>query len=198
MDDAVRRAMAKWPDVPPAFGWLGLDTRGQWLLQDERIGNPLLIEFIGRNYAGDCHGRWYFQNGPQRVFVALAYAPWVLRMDSEECLVTHTAEPVKAVTSAWMDREGIVTLQTEHGAGIVDGRDVESLASWISDARGGALDEDRLIELLDCIQAGQQCDVRLRYAGRAVPLLPITADEVPARLAFVRNPQPLPDEQAGS
>jgi Protein of unknown function (DUF2946) len=198
MDDAVRRAMAKWPDVPPAFGWLGLDARGQWLLQDERIGNPLLIEFIGRNYAGDCHGRWYFQNGPQRVFVALAYAPWVLRMGSEGGLVTHTAKPVKAVTSAWMDREGIVTLQTEHGAGIVDGRDVESLAPLITDASGGALDEDRLIDLLDGIQAGKHCDVRLRYAGRVVPLLPITADQVPAQLAFVRIPGPLPDERARS
>ena len=197
MDDAVRRAMAKWPDVPPAYGWLSLDTRGQWLLQNERIGNSLLIEFIGRNYAGDCSGRWYFQNGPQRVFVALAYAPWVLRMGSEGCLVTHTAKPVKAVTSGWMDREGIVTLQTEHGAGVVDGRDVESLVSWISDTAGAALDEDRLIESLDRIQAGQDCDLRLRYAGRAVPFLPIEADEVAARLGFVRDPRPLPNKQPG-
>ncbi|MGH8638573.1 MAG: DUF2946 family protein [Burkholderiales bacterium] len=198
MDDAVRRAMAKWPDVPPAFGWLSLDMRGQWLLQNERIGNPLLIEFIGRNYAGDHNGRWFFQNGPQRVFAALAYAPWVLRMDSEQCLITHTGRPVRAVTSAWMDREGIVTLHTEHGAGVVDDRDVESLAPWISDTAGGALDEDELIESLDRIQEGHDRDIRLRYAGRAVPLLPISADAIPAHLGFVRMPQPLPGEETGS
>jgi hypothetical protein len=196
MDDAVRRAMAKWPDVPAAFGWLSLDTRGQWLLQNERISNALMIEYIGRNYAGDDNGRWYFQNGPQRVFVTLGYAPWVLRTDADERLVTHTARPVQAVTSAWMDREGIVTLQTEHGAGTVDDRDVESLAPWISDAAGGALDEGRLTESLERIQEGQDCHIQLHYAGRAIPLLPILADEVPARLGFVRVPQPLPNERA--
>lgn len=194
MDDAVRRAMAKWPDVPAVFGWLSLDARGQWLLRRERIGNRLLIEFIGRNYAGDRSGRWFFQNGPQRVFAALAYAPWVLRMSAEQCLITHTATPVRVVTSAWMDREGIVTLHTEHGAGVVDDRDVESLAPWISDAAGGTLDEDALIESLDHIQKGHDRDIRLRYAGRAVPLLPICAEEIPARLGFVRMPQPLPGE----
>ena len=198
MDDAVRRAMAKWPDVPAVFGWLSLDARGQWLLRQERIGNRLLIEFIGRNYAGDRSGRWFFQNGPQRVFAALAYAPWVLRMGPERCLITHTAKPVRAITGAWMDREGIVTLQTEHGAGVVDDRDVESLAPWISDAAGGALDEDELIDSLDRMQEGHDRDIRLRYAGRAVPLLPISADEIPERLGFVRMPQPLPGEEACS
>lgn len=197
MDDAVRRAMAKWPDVPAVFGWLSLDARGQWLLRQERIGNRLLTEFIGRNYAGDRNGRWFFQNGPQRVFAALAYAPWVLRMSSGQCLITHTAAPVRMVTGAWMDREGIVTLHTEHGAGVVDDRDVESLVPWISDAAGGALDEDELMDSLDHIQKGHDGDIRLRYAGRAVPLLPIAADEIPARLGFVRIPQPLPGEEAG-
>jgi hypothetical protein len=180
------------------FGWLSLDARGEWLLRQERIGNRLLTEFIGRNYAGDRSGRWYFQNGPQRVFAALAYAPWVLRMSSEQRLITHTGGPVRVVTSAWMDREGIVTLHTEHGAGVVDDRDVESLVPWISDAAGGALDEDALIEALDRIQEGHDQDVRLRYAGRAVPLLPIPADELPARLGFVRMPQPRPGEETGS
>jgi hypothetical protein len=198
MDDAVRRAMAKWPDVPAVFGWLSLDARGQWLLREERIGNRLLVEFIGRNYAADGSGRWFFQNGPQRVFVALAYAPWVLRVSGEQRLITHTGRPVRAVTSAWMDREEIVTLHTEHGAGAVDDRDVESLASWISDAAGRALGEDELIEALDRIQAGHDPNIRLRYAGRAVPLLPIRAEEIPARLGFIRMPQPRPDEEPRS
>ena len=32
-----------------------------------------LIEFIGRNYAADAQGQWFFQNGPQRVYVCLLY-----------------------------------------------------------------------------------------------------------------------------
>ena len=30
MDDIVKQAMAKWPNVPHCYGWLGLDARGNW------------------------------------------------------------------------------------------------------------------------------------------------------------------------
>ena len=36
MDDIVRQAMAKWPNVPDCYGWLGLDTRGNWYMRDDR------------------------------------------------------------------------------------------------------------------------------------------------------------------
>ena len=36
MDDIVKQAMAKWPNVPNCYGWLGLDTRGNWYLRDDR------------------------------------------------------------------------------------------------------------------------------------------------------------------
>ena len=80
MDDIVLRGMAKWPNVPAVYGWLSLDRRGQWLLQGERISNPTVTAFIGRNYERDERGCWFFQNGPQRVFVQLDYAPLVLRV----------------------------------------------------------------------------------------------------------------------
>lgn len=28
MDDIVKQAMVKWPNVPDCYGWLGLDARG--------------------------------------------------------------------------------------------------------------------------------------------------------------------------
>ena len=34
MDDIVRQAMVKWPNVPHCHGWLGLDARGNWYLRD--------------------------------------------------------------------------------------------------------------------------------------------------------------------
>lgn len=90
MDEIVRQAMAKWPNVPHCYGWLALDRRGQWRMRDEQTqaegtaGDPIrhtaLIAFIARNYACDDAGRWYFQNGPQRVYVSLAYAPFVVRL----------------------------------------------------------------------------------------------------------------------
>ena len=80
-EDAVLRALARWPDVPGVFGWLGLDCRGRWRLEGELIGNEAANRFIDRNYARDEAGRWFFQNGPQQVFVTLEYAPPVYRLD---------------------------------------------------------------------------------------------------------------------
>lgn len=90
MDDIVKAALAKWPNVPHCTGWLLLDRRGQWRMRDEfaqargELGTPIrhaaLIGFIERNYDSDAEGCWFFQNGPQRVFVELAYTPWVLRL----------------------------------------------------------------------------------------------------------------------
>src|SRR5919204_365486 len=80
MDPLVARAMAKWPNVPAVYGWLALDRRGNWLIRStsttqpfERITNAALREFIARNYEADSAGRWYFQNGPQRVYVTIGY-----------------------------------------------------------------------------------------------------------------------------
>jgi hypothetical protein len=80
MDDIVKQAIAKWPNVPAVFGWLGLDRRGEWLIKGERISNPMVAACINRNYEHDAAGRWFFQNGPQRVFVALDYTPLVYRI----------------------------------------------------------------------------------------------------------------------
>lgn len=196
MDEIVQKAMAKWPNVPAVFGWLALDLRGQWLIRQEPVTNALMIEYIGRNYGHDEHGRWYFQNGPQRVFATLAYAPWVLRLDGDERLVTHTGVSVVSVRSAWMDRAGIIVLETEHGAAIVDDRDLETISQWVSDGAGRTPDEDHLAEALERVQAGEDAGLRLGYAGMSVPLLPAQATEIASRLAFVREPGPLPAEAA--
>ncbi|MFZ9440593.1 MAG: DUF2946 family protein, partial [Hylemonella sp.] len=108
MDEMVRQAMAKWPNVPACYGWLGLDARGQWYMRDERTqaagdfasGQPgakgsllqheKLIEFIARNYLVDAQGRWYFQNGPQQVFVELEISPWIWRLQPDGRVLSHT------------------------------------------------------------------------------------------------------------
>src|SRR5437762_13798517 len=90
MDEIVLRSMLKWPDVPAVYGWLSLDRRGNWMIKTvagrfERIAHAAVREFIGRNYASDPEGRWYFQNGPQRVFVALDYTRSEERRGGKEC-----------------------------------------------------------------------------------------------------------------
>jgi hypothetical protein len=48
------------------------------------IEHRVLNEFISRNYAQDSLGRYFFQNGPQRVFVTLDSTPFIARIFSSE------------------------------------------------------------------------------------------------------------------
>ena len=131
MDDIVARSMAKWPDVPDVYGWLSLDRRGNWLIKGERIGNAAFRDFISRNYAADARGCWYFQNGPQRVFVALAYTPLVLHFEGE-ALLDHCGRPFKP-EQAYLDEEGSVLMAGKPGIGLLDDRD---LAGYADRAQG--------------------------------------------------------------
>jgi len=122
MDEIVVRSMAKWPDVPDVYGWLSLDRRGNWLLKGERIGNPALKEFISRNYTSDSQGRWYFQNGPQRVFVALAYTPLVVHHEGS-ALLDNCGRPFVPLEPL-LDEEGSILVLGTSGIALLDDRDL--------------------------------------------------------------------------
>lgn len=190
MDELVRQAMMKWPNVPAVFGWLSLDLRGNWLLQGERIGNPLLNDFISRNYAHDEKGRWFFQNGPQRVFVQLSYAPWVLRAQESDRLVTHTGLNVRTITGVWLDESGVLVLQTEHGAGTLDDRDADSLSNRFVDNAGNTPDEDTLLAMIESIAAGSDAVLRFPYGSDFTRVRAISRIDAPRRLEYVREPRP--------
>lgn len=181
MDDIVKQAMAKWPNVPACAGWLGLGARGDWYLRDaaaqaagpfagagssaasrgSRVEMEKLCDFIGRNYEADADGRWYFQNGPQRVFVELERAPWVLRLkppaESQAWQVwTHTGRQVQA-GKALHDAEGHLYLVTDAGLGMVHTQDMTLAA--------------------DALEAG------------CWPLDEVDAAELPRLYGYVRSPQ---------
>ena len=126
MDDAVVRSLARWPNVPAVYGWLELDRRGNWRIKGERIGNPAFRDFISRNYAADERGCWYFQNGPQRVYVALAYTPFVLHYEGER-LFDHCGAPAEALETS-LDDEGSVLIRASQGIGLLDDRDLARYA----------------------------------------------------------------------
>jgi hypothetical protein len=137
MDDLVKQAMQKWPNVPHCYGWLGLDMRGDWYMRDDqtqqqgsfvqakgsKLQHAKLIEFIQRNYMADDHGQWYFQNGPQRVFVELQSAPFVWRIQ-DDWSVWSTAAVRQQVKHCAVDELGQVYLLTAQGLGLVHSQDV--------------------------------------------------------------------------
>ena len=126
MDEIVIRGMAKWPNVPAVYGWLSLDRRGDWRIKGERIANPGVCEFIGRNYERDARGRWYFQNGPQRVYVTLAYAPLVAHHEGEG-LVDQCGRPLQ-LRQGYVDDEGSVLIEGGAAIALLDDRDLARYA----------------------------------------------------------------------
>lgn len=172
MDESVLAAVARWPDVPAVYGWLLLDRRGDWRLRAgssdteafERIGNRALREFISRNYACDERGCWFFQNGPQRVFARLSYAPRVWRLDAQT-LRDHCGRTGESPFEAWLDEEGSLVVADPHGVGVLDDRDLARAAEGI---HGESISIGRL-------------EARLGT---------ITGSELPQRFGFERDPRP--------
>lgn len=152
MDESVLQAIRRWPNVPAVFGWLSLTARGQWRLHPdgkahegspgESISNPQILAFISRNYGHDDQGRWFFQNGPQRVYVRLDAAPWIVFADdSQGTLGTHTGATIESVTRMFIDDQGHLYLDTELGPGMLVDRDLHRFAQSLQTAQGQALED---------------------------------------------------------
>lgn len=174
MDDIVKAALAKWPHVPHCHGWLGLDARGDWYMRDDRtqaagpfpqskgsrIVHDKLREFIDRNYEPDAQGAWYFQNGPQRVYVELEAAPLIWRLqrrpDGQLSVTAHTGQAAGPVQDTWLDETGRLYLRTPLGLG--------------------------LVHTLDTAEAADEVE-----AGRWQPQ-DVQAADLPARFGYVRSP----------
>ena len=173
MDDIVIRSMLKWPEVPDVYGWLQLDRRGNWRIRNatrgvqpafEPIGNTALREFIARNYSADSRGCWFFQNGPQRVFIALAYAPFVYRLENDR-FADHCGRAERLIDAAWLDEEGSLILAAGDRVGLLDDRDLSSVA--------------------ETLESGV-----LRVGGDTVRVGELASRAVEARFGFVREPRP--------
>jgi hypothetical protein len=185
MDDIVKAALKKWPNVPDCYGWLALDARGDWYMRDDRIqasgpfpqvkgsriNHDKLKEFIHRNYDHDARGAWFFQNGPQRVYLELEAAPLVLGVrkigDGTQAqfeLDAHTGQAVGHVKSAWLDENGRLFLNTDLGFGVVRSMDMDAAA--------------------DAVEAGLWDPQEMLFA------------DMPAKFEYLLAPQPSPRADA--
>lgn len=193
MDDDVLAAMKRWPDVPAVCGWLSLDPRGNWRLHPEGdaaagglgepISNPRILDFFARNYAREEDGRWFVQNGPQRVYVRLDVAPLVLRTgDDSRTLVAHTGQAVTRVDGWWLDDTGRLLATTDLGPGVVIDRDLSKVLDGLVDEAGNSA----AVPLAD-----GESPAQLRYEPLADSLAPfheVSSEDLSARMGFVAVP----------
>jgi hypothetical protein len=193
MDDIVKQALAKWPNVPNCYGWLALDARGHWRMRDERaqhldlpgdkLTNAALVGFINRNYAADERGCWYFQNGPQRVYVELAATPFIVRTDPVAGWLLHTGATMPAIDSVVLTDAGALIL---HGDGVVaqlDDRDVAAVLARL-EMHGAPVDDDALLAWLE----HPATPLTLADGERRLAIGYVAADAVGQRFGFVSVP----------
>jgi hypothetical protein len=192
--------MAKWPNVPHCYGWLALDARGVWRMRDEtaqradapgdKLTNAALVGFIARNYARDERGCWYFQNGPQRVYVNLEATPFIARTDPSQGLVLHTGQTMPAPEQVFMLDSGGIVVRAGEQLAQLDDRDVAQLLQAI-ELDGKPVGDEALMAWLDN-GAGQ---LALRWQDRRIAIERLRAEDASQRFGFVRRPDLLVDQQ---
>jgi len=202
MDEQVLRSLIKWPNVPHCFGWLALDRRGQWRMRDEYAqtnqlpGNVIqhvaLNEFISRNYAHDSLGRYFFQNGPQRVFISLDATPWIARMIPSESgpqLSTQCGTEIKP-HGALSDEKGNIYITGSIPQSLSD--QIDSTVFTQTESLSVALLHDHDLDLFsDQSQVEEDaCSFRgsWQWDGKDLPIEPIHSAELAGRFHFIKAP----------
>lgn len=194
MNDSVRQAMEKWPNVPHCYGWLRLDARGVFRMRDQTAqknntaGDPIrqanLLAFIYRNYASDASGAWFFQNGPQRVYVDLEVTPYIARTDTAASFVTHDGQALKNIHTVWLTDQGNMMFQNATQIALCDDRD---MAACLPQFRL----QDRTCsdaQLLDWIQQPTE-DLSFIIGTALLPVKFIHAAEIARHFRLIQNPR---------
>ncbi|WP_175625075.1 MULTISPECIES: DUF2946 family protein [Oxalobacteraceae] len=196
MDAIVAQALAKWPNVPHCYGWLALDARGNWRMRNEaaqaqqlpgdKIAHPALISFIQRNYACDTQGRYYFQNGPQRVYVDLEIAPYIAHTDPVHGFVLHTGEPSNNINAAYLSATGRLFLHGDDKFSALDDRDMALCLPQIELGNRPIKDEELLAWLEN---EGKTGSLSLQTNSGYINLHYIKDDDLDTHFGFIRKPR---------
>jgi len=196
----------KWPNVPDCYGWLALDRRGQWRMRDEFtqqnklpgqvIKHTALNEYITRNYACDEFGRYFFQNGPQRVFISLDATPWIARIIPSENgpkLINQRSQTIKP-TAALNDEKGNIYIVGTVDQTIYDGNKKDINQFIKKESLTVALlhdhDLDHFSELAKLREEACSFGGSWIWQDKQLPLDPIHSDQLATRFKFTTLPLP--------
>ncbi len=197
MDEIVKAAMLKWPKVPHCYGWLALDERGVWRMRDERtqalnlagdaIRNAGLRDFINRNYQVDEKGCWYFQNGPQKVYVDLLATPYIAHVGERGLWQLHTGEMLAPPSAAYIIGEGKLVLRSKNVLAQVDDRDLGYALDALC-CQGKALSEQDLENVLQA-RPGQNIGIRMTVQGTSVSVEKTTLEHLILQEKYCLKPR---------
>ena len=175
--------LPRWPNVPACYGWLSLDARGRWRLQDETISHPGMIAFLDANYTCEADGSWLVNNGPQRVYVRLDSAPWILRLQPDHRFLTHSGRCVSPRGAILLDEDGRVFMDTDAGPAALDDRDLAMLFADVRTTAGESASESDLLALMR--QAGVRSEAT---PPPAAPAAPAASNSASAPASSAANP----------
>lgn len=194
MDDIVQQAMAKWPNVPHCHGWLALDGRGVFRMRDEAAqtnnltGDPIrhaaLLAFIHRNYASDDQGAWYFQNGPQRVYVDLAATPYIARTDPAAGFVLQDGQQLTSIEQVFLTDEGQLVFQNGEHIAMLDDRDMLECLPHLH-WHGQAIGDTQLLKWLDA----PDVNLQFVFGGKAISVQLVQRADLASQLGFITLPR---------
>ncbi|KHA79851.1 hypothetical protein NC77_06860 [Janthinobacterium lividum] len=194
MDELVKQALAKWPNVPHCYGWLGLDARGHWRMRDQhaqqqqlpgdKIAHVALLGFINRNYDHDERGCWFFQNGPQRVYLNLEATPYIARSDPQHGFVLQTGAPLEQIEQAYWCDNGALILRHGDVVAQVDDRDMAQVLPALR-LDGQAVGDEALLAWLEDAQG----NLMLLHNGKEIAVQPLAYASVPQTFGFQQAPQ---------
>ena len=194
MDEIVRQALAKWPNVPDCYGWLALDARGAFRMRDaaaqaanapgDVIRHPALLAFIYRNYLRNNDGAWYFQNGPQRVFVNLVQTPFIARTDPIHGFITHDGAAMTPIEHVWITGEGRLILGSGERIAMIDDRDLAECLPLLR-AEGEPVDDTFLLEWL----SNSKSTLQFLCGESLLPVHALYDENLGTALGF--NPKPV-------
>ncbi|MGX9695419.1 DUF2946 family protein [Janthinobacterium lividum] len=194
MDELVKQALAKWPNVPHCYGWLGLDARGHWRMRDQhaqqqqlpgdKIAHVALLGFINRNYDHDERGCWFFQNGPQRVYLNLEATPYIARSDPQHGFVLQTGAPLEQIEQAYWCDNGALILRHGDIVAQVDDRDMAQVLPALR-LEGQAVGDEALLAWLEDAQG----NLMLLHNGKEIAVQPLAYASVPQTFGFQQAPQ---------
>jgi hypothetical protein len=203
VDNSTLAAITKWPNVPNCYGWLSLDRRGNFRIRNEFaqanqlpgdvINHAGLNHSIKTHYCIDEKNQYFYQNGPQRVYINLSYCPFIVRFipsDNGAWILKNHLDQMIAPLRCFLDEKGNILL--ESNVTITQVVDKPAVSFSTITHRTIALLHDHDLGIFSSLSNMDvaNCGVIgvFHWNNKDVPIEPIMAKDIPREFNFIPQP----------